>query len=160
MIAASVLTVPSLNVATAKPLSIANADCSAPISADAAPASVPCGANASAATFGVTRPTVTKNDNCSATTIHSGTGHSDVTANSAAPSSERHPHVACEHVARPDRAQRDHVEPARRHECEAVQADQQAELLRRQDRSVASARSARRSRKLNSAPMPKPPTSE
>ena len=85
MIAASVLTVPSLKVATANPFSIANADCSAPISADAAPASAPCGANASAATFGVTRPTVTKNNNCRATTIHSGTDHSHVTANSAAP---------------------------------------------------------------------------
>src|SRR6185503_17967507 len=87
MIAASVLTVPSLNVATANPLSIANADCNAPISADAAPASLPCGAIASAATFGVTRPTVTKNDNCNATTTHRGTAHSDVTANNAAPSS-------------------------------------------------------------------------
>ena len=86
MIAASVLTVPSLKVATAKPLTMPNADCRAPINADAAPASVPCGAIARAATFGVTRPTVTKNDSCSDTTTHSGTYHSDVTANSTAPS--------------------------------------------------------------------------
>ena len=122
------------------------------MSAEAAPASRPCGASASATTFGFTRPTLTKNESCSATTSHSGADQNSEISQQRRTENQRQPRVAREHCLRRHRVQRRDVEPARRQKGETVESNQPPELLRRQGVALREDGRALRSHRRTSHP--------